>query len=159
VAFINIAFHGFVEFDETGRHIPCINSATIIDGEDDSVRASWPICRSCTSLLMFVRLNEASGCVFLTQRSNHGCGASFGGSLAGWLRTKSLTVSLAPGCCFWHHARIKAIQSTSLILLYYTIGRNRTKNTCIHTKICTHVCKYLTTRTPLQSLALCTPCS
>jgi hypothetical protein len=38
VALINVSFHGFIEFDETGRHIACVNSDTIIDGTEDSVR-------------------------------------------------------------------------------------------------------------------------
>lgn len=38
VAFINVSFHGFIEFDETGRHIACVNSDAIIDGPEDSVR-------------------------------------------------------------------------------------------------------------------------
>lgn len=35
LALINIGFHGFVEFDEKGKHIKCVNATTIIDGEDD----------------------------------------------------------------------------------------------------------------------------
>lgn len=35
LALINIGFHGFLEFDENGHHIPTVNSTTIIDGEDD----------------------------------------------------------------------------------------------------------------------------
>lgn len=35
LALINIGFHGFLEFDENGQHIPTVNSTTIIDGEDD----------------------------------------------------------------------------------------------------------------------------
>jgi len=36
LALINVSFHGFIEFDETGRHIACVNSDTIIDGTEDS---------------------------------------------------------------------------------------------------------------------------
>lgn len=36
LGFINFALHGFVEFKKDGAHIPCINSITIIDGQDDS---------------------------------------------------------------------------------------------------------------------------
>jgi hypothetical protein len=36
LALINIGFHGFIEFDENGKHIECVNSTTIIDGTDDS---------------------------------------------------------------------------------------------------------------------------
>ena len=36
IALLNVPFHGFLEFEEDGAHIPCVNSATIIDGEDDS---------------------------------------------------------------------------------------------------------------------------
>lgn len=36
IALLNVSFHGFLEFEEDGAHIPCINSITIIDGEDDS---------------------------------------------------------------------------------------------------------------------------
>lgn len=32
---INIGFHGFLEFDETGAHIPEVNATTIIEGDDD----------------------------------------------------------------------------------------------------------------------------
>jgi hypothetical protein len=35
LALLNIGFHGFVEFDENGKNIPCVNSSTIIEGEDD----------------------------------------------------------------------------------------------------------------------------
>jgi len=33
---INLALHGFLEFEQDGAHIPCINSITILDGQDDS---------------------------------------------------------------------------------------------------------------------------
>ena len=35
LALINIGFHGFIDFDSDGNSIPCVNSATIIDGDDD----------------------------------------------------------------------------------------------------------------------------
>ncbi|KAJ1433136.1 hypothetical protein B484DRAFT_447444 [Ochromonadaceae sp. CCMP2298] len=35
LALINIGFHGFVEFDSAGQHVQCVNSSTIIEGEDD----------------------------------------------------------------------------------------------------------------------------
>lgn len=35
LALINIGFHGFLEFDETGKSIPCVDSTAIIHGEDD----------------------------------------------------------------------------------------------------------------------------
>jgi len=35
IAFINSAYHGFVEFDEKGQHIEVVNSITIIEGDDD----------------------------------------------------------------------------------------------------------------------------
>ena len=35
LALLNIGFHGFIEFDASGKSIPCVNSTTIIDGEDD----------------------------------------------------------------------------------------------------------------------------
>jgi len=35
LALLNYGFHGFIEFDENGVNIPCINSTTIIDGDDD----------------------------------------------------------------------------------------------------------------------------
>lgn len=35
LALINIGFHGFIEFDSEGKHIPTVNSTTIIHGEDD----------------------------------------------------------------------------------------------------------------------------
>ena len=35
LAFMNYGFHGFIEFDETGAHIPCVNSIAIIEGQDD----------------------------------------------------------------------------------------------------------------------------
>ena len=35
LAFMNYGFHGFVEFDANGQHIECVNSITIIEGEDD----------------------------------------------------------------------------------------------------------------------------
>lgn len=35
LALINIGFHGFIEYDENGKHVPTVNSTTIIDGEDD----------------------------------------------------------------------------------------------------------------------------
>jgi hypothetical protein len=36
LAFINIGFHGWIEFDENGKHIECVASSTILDGQDDS---------------------------------------------------------------------------------------------------------------------------
>ena len=36
IALLNVPFHGFLAFEEDGAHVPCINSTTIIDGEDDS---------------------------------------------------------------------------------------------------------------------------
>lgn len=35
LALINIGFHGFIEFDENGKTIPCVDSTAIVDGEDD----------------------------------------------------------------------------------------------------------------------------
>eukprot|EP00005_Dracoamoeba_jomungandri_P009593 CAMPEP_0174268062 /NCGR_PEP_ID=MMETSP0439-20130205/36035_1 /TAXON_ID=0 /ORGANISM="Stereomyxa ramosa, Strain Chinc5" /LENGTH=435 /DNA_ID=CAMNT_0015355997 /DNA_START=108 /DNA_END=1412 /DNA_ORIENTATION=- len=35
LAFINFGFHGWIEFDENGKSIECVNSTAIIDGEDD----------------------------------------------------------------------------------------------------------------------------
>jgi hypothetical protein len=35
LAFINIGFHGFIEFDDDGKSIPFVNSTCIINGEDD----------------------------------------------------------------------------------------------------------------------------
>lgn len=36
LALMNIGFHGFIEFDADGKNIPCVNSTTIIEGDDDS---------------------------------------------------------------------------------------------------------------------------
>lgn len=36
IALLNVSFHGFLEFEEDGAHVRCINSTTIIDGQDDS---------------------------------------------------------------------------------------------------------------------------
>ena len=33
---LNVCFHGFLEFEEDGAHIACVNSITIVDGPDDS---------------------------------------------------------------------------------------------------------------------------
>jgi hypothetical protein len=35
LALINFGFHGFIEFDSEGKSIPCVNSTTIILGDDD----------------------------------------------------------------------------------------------------------------------------
>lgn len=35
LALINIGFHGFIEYDENGKSIPCVNSTAIILGDDD----------------------------------------------------------------------------------------------------------------------------
>eukprot|EP00607_Mallomonas_marina_P007285 CAMPEP_0182417664 /NCGR_PEP_ID=MMETSP1167-20130531/2108_1 /TAXON_ID=2988 /ORGANISM="Mallomonas Sp, Strain CCMP3275" /LENGTH=362 /DNA_ID=CAMNT_0024591369 /DNA_START=305 /DNA_END=1393 /DNA_ORIENTATION=+ len=35
LALINIGFHGFLEFDESGKHVPEVDATTIIDGDDD----------------------------------------------------------------------------------------------------------------------------
>jgi hypothetical protein len=35
LAFINFAFHGFLELDEKGTHLACVNSTVITEGEDD----------------------------------------------------------------------------------------------------------------------------
>lgn len=36
LALLNIGFHGFIEFDENGQSIACVNATTIIDGSDDT---------------------------------------------------------------------------------------------------------------------------
>lgn len=36
LALLNIGFHGFIEFDENGKSIACVNATTIIDGSDDT---------------------------------------------------------------------------------------------------------------------------
>jgi len=36
IALLNVAYHGFLEFEENGAHVRCINSTTIIDGMNDS---------------------------------------------------------------------------------------------------------------------------
>jgi hypothetical protein len=36
LALLNFGFHGFIEFDERGQSIQCVNSTCIIEGEDDS---------------------------------------------------------------------------------------------------------------------------
>ena len=36
LGFINVGFHGLIEFDEDGKHIECVASSTILEGEDDS---------------------------------------------------------------------------------------------------------------------------
>jgi hypothetical protein len=35
LALLNVGFHGFLEFDEKGVSIPCVNATMIIDGDDD----------------------------------------------------------------------------------------------------------------------------
>ena len=35
LALLNFGFHGFIEFDENGNQIQCVNATTIIEGEDD----------------------------------------------------------------------------------------------------------------------------
>lgn len=35
LAMLNYGFHGFLEFDENGKSISCVDSTTIIDGDDD----------------------------------------------------------------------------------------------------------------------------
>uniref|UniRef100_A0A7S0E067 Fatty acid desaturase domain-containing protein n=1 Tax=Hanusia phi TaxID=3032 RepID=A0A7S0E067_9CRYP len=35
LALINFAFHAFIELDENGRHVACVNSTVIFDGDDD----------------------------------------------------------------------------------------------------------------------------
>jgi len=35
LALINFGFHGFIEYDENGQSIHCVNSSTIIEGDDD----------------------------------------------------------------------------------------------------------------------------
>lgn len=35
LAFMNFGFHAFIEFDDNGKHINCINSTMIIEGDDD----------------------------------------------------------------------------------------------------------------------------
>lgn len=36
LALLNIGFHGFIEFDDNGEHVACVNSTCIIEGDDDS---------------------------------------------------------------------------------------------------------------------------
>lgn len=35
LAFVNVGFHGFLEFDAQGKSIPSVNATAIIDGDDD----------------------------------------------------------------------------------------------------------------------------
>ena len=35
LALINIGFHGFIEYDENGKSIPCVNATMIVNGDDD----------------------------------------------------------------------------------------------------------------------------
>ena len=35
LAFVNIGFHGFLEFDDHGKSVPSINATAIIEGDDD----------------------------------------------------------------------------------------------------------------------------
>jgi len=35
LSIINWGFHAFIELDENGEHLPCVNALTIIDGQDD----------------------------------------------------------------------------------------------------------------------------
>lgn len=35
LALLNFGFHGFIDFDENGISIPCVNATTIIEGDDD----------------------------------------------------------------------------------------------------------------------------
>lgn len=35
LALLNFGFHAFIEHDENGTSIPCVNATTIVDGEDD----------------------------------------------------------------------------------------------------------------------------
>ena len=35
LALINVGFHGFLEYDKNGNHIPVINATTIVDDDDD----------------------------------------------------------------------------------------------------------------------------
>ena len=35
LALLNFGFHGFLEYDENGAPIPCVNATTIVDGDDD----------------------------------------------------------------------------------------------------------------------------
>jgi len=35
LALINFGFHGFIEYDENGQSVNCVNSSTIIEGDDD----------------------------------------------------------------------------------------------------------------------------
>ena len=36
LALINVGFHAFIEFDENEKHIECVASSTILEGQDDS---------------------------------------------------------------------------------------------------------------------------
>lgn len=35
LALINMGYHGFIEFDQDGKHVDMVNSSAIVDGEDD----------------------------------------------------------------------------------------------------------------------------
>ena len=35
LSIINWGFHAFIEFDESGKQVPCVNALTIVDGQDD----------------------------------------------------------------------------------------------------------------------------
>lgn len=36
LALVNYGFHGFIDFDDKGKSIPCVNATCIVDGTDDS---------------------------------------------------------------------------------------------------------------------------
>uniref|UniRef100_A0A7S4C6P3 Fatty acid desaturase domain-containing protein n=1 Tax=Chrysotila carterae TaxID=13221 RepID=A0A7S4C6P3_CHRCT len=36
LAVINWGFHGFIHYDDNGKHVECVNASTLIDGRDDS---------------------------------------------------------------------------------------------------------------------------
>lgn len=50
LALINVSFHGFLEFTDDGKHIPCVNSSTIVESEDDFVSSSILFSPSAKSL-------------------------------------------------------------------------------------------------------------
>jgi len=58
LAFINYAFHAFIEMDEKGDSVWCVNSVTIIGGDDDYFGEDDHMLHHYASTVFYTELDE-----------------------------------------------------------------------------------------------------
>lgn len=71
LAFLNFAFHGFIDFDENGVNIPCVNSTTIIEGDDDYFGEDDHMAHHYATTVYFRDLKEYQASQIETWKKHH----------------------------------------------------------------------------------------